>query len=243
MDGQVTGGAKLNMNGGGAAYPYTLASVVSIKGTDPDWIVGSGWYLYYYNWNVSVGNGCARLPVVATINASCTSTPPAQPQISGPDIAGQGATVTYTVAQVQGVSYNWSVTGDAQILSGQGTNSVVIKFGNDDASISVVASNSGGTAISPAKLIDVRPAGINDGQAESIKIYPNPSNHEFLMDLSTLNGEAIIKVYDLNSNLLVDQKDVLSSSQVTIGADYPAGFYIVELITNKGNFRCKLVKQ
>ncbi|WP_051312878.1 glycosyl hydrolase family 8 [Sporocytophaga myxococcoides] len=243
MDGQVTGGAKLNINGGGATYPYTLSGVVSIKGTDPDWIVGQGWYLYYYNWSVSVGNGCARLPVVATINASCTSTPPTQPQVSGPDNIGQGANGTYTVTQVQGVTYTWSVSGDAQIVSGQGTNTVVIKFGNNDASVSVVASNSGGTTPSPAKLVDVRPAGINDGQAESIKIYPNPSNHEFLMDLSTLNGEALVKVYDLNSNLLIDQKEVFSSAQVTIGADYPAGFYIVELITNRGNFRCKLVKQ
>lgn len=44
-------------------YPYELDDIISIDGTSPVWLANKPWYLYFYNWRISVGNTCAATPV------------------------------------------------------------------------------------------------------------------------------------------------------------------------------------
>ena len=65
-------GGNLNLNGAGAAFPYTVSGVISLDGTEPNWWAGQARLPYFYNWQVSsAGNTCERLPVIARIG-NCT---------------------------------------------------------------------------------------------------------------------------------------------------------------------------
>ncbi len=60
-----------------------------------------------------------------------------------------GRDVVYSVQQVQGMTYNWTVPGLANITSGQGTNSITVNFQsvNFQKTITVTASNTCGTSV------------------------------------------------------------------------------------------------
>jgi hypothetical protein len=72
--------------------------------------------------------------------------------------------VNYSVTNVAGVTYNWSVPTGASIVSGQGTNAVVVNFSNvvtgtcsSSPVICVRGSNSCGTSSARCLTLSVRP--------------------------------------------------------------------------------------
>jgi hypothetical protein len=67
----------------------------------------------------------------------------------------KNATESYSISLGTGFAnnYNWSVPSGANILSGQGSNSIVVQFGSTDGSIVTVASNSCESAISAPLLV------------------------------------------------------------------------------------------
>ncbi|MBO9698753.1 MAG: glycoside hydrolase family 9 protein [Sporocytophaga sp.] len=185
----------------------------------------------------------SRLAPVDT-NKICVNAPPDVPQVVGPATANVGETNTYSVTAVSGTNFVWTVTGDVQIVSGQGTSALVVKFNGGNATISVLATNSYGSTTSPSKVVTVQSVtGILSSLHQLVNIYPNPFNSAFTLNLSSLSGNVFVKVYDLKSNLLVGQKEVDSGSEITLGGDYPPGFYIVEVISENVNYKYKLVKQ
>jgi len=72
---------------------------------------------------------------------------PAVPVIKGVSSAEVNTVVSYSIAEpVAGVTYNWTVSSDVSILSGQGSPAISVKLGTAYARISVVASNSCGAS-------------------------------------------------------------------------------------------------
>lgn len=68
-----------NENSDEIMYPYEVDGVLSIHGTEPAWMAGQPWWMYFYNWQISTGDGldCARTPVHAIVDAQhegCTVT-------------------------------------------------------------------------------------------------------------------------------------------------------------------------
>ena len=45
-------------------FPYTIAGLLSIMGSNLTWIDAKPYYLFFYKWRVSAGNTCARTPVL-----------------------------------------------------------------------------------------------------------------------------------------------------------------------------------
>lgn len=48
-------------------FPYTIDGVISLLGSNIDWINNKPYYLFFYNWRVSTGNHCARTPVSVVV--------------------------------------------------------------------------------------------------------------------------------------------------------------------------------
>ena len=79
--------------------------------------------------------------------------------ITGPSIVCSGQNnVHYSVPSVlRANSYTWFVPPGAQIQSGQGTNNIIVNFGNNSGTVSVVANNnigSGGLTYLPVNIIN-----------------------------------------------------------------------------------------
>ncbi len=149
-------------------------SVTNVPGVSYFWSVPSG-------WNITNGQGTNSILVTAgtttgtitvTPSNDCgngtsrtmavtTQVPPAQPSaISGNTNPCQGASESYSVTNVSGVTYTWSVPSGWSITNGQGTNSITVTAGSNAGNISVTPSNDcgNGTAQSLAVTTETVPA-------------------------------------------------------------------------------------
>ncbi len=78
-------------------------------------------------------------------------------QLTGDNTVYQGDTnKVYTISPTEGASYNWSVPSDATIVSGQGTNSITVNWGNTggDVSVSVNTPNCGSNEYSISVTVE-----------------------------------------------------------------------------------------
>ena len=85
----------------------------------------------------------------------------------------------------------------------------------------------------------------NDGFDEqlgtyfSAKVYPNPSEGDFTLKVASDNFG--FKVFDLQGKLM-DQRQMIQTRSVTIGASYPAGIYPIIVTQDKQISILKLIK-
>lgn len=82
------------------------------------------------------------------VSCACFTAPPAPQSINGPALACISQNnVAYTTPVIPGaVAYNWTVPNGATVVSGQGTNSVVVNFGTNSGDVSVASLNGCGTS-------------------------------------------------------------------------------------------------
>jgi gliding motility-associated-like protein len=102
---------------------------------------------------VKASNACGDSGL-RSINVSVLSLPTVPTAIVGNANVCEGATVTYEVPAVAGVTYNWSVpsTGGWQIVEGNGTARVTIKIGAASGNVELTVTNSCGTNSNTASL-------------------------------------------------------------------------------------------
>ena len=135
---------------GATGYTWTVpngASIASGQGTTSitvDFGSQSG------NIGVAVEDTCG-LGAPALLPVSLITAPPAPGIISGPGAVCEGeSNVTFTLPTVPGAtSYSWTVPSGVTILSGQGTNIIVLQIGDSETSsgtISVLAENACGSS-------------------------------------------------------------------------------------------------
>ena len=115
----TTGGGTLNGSGNTSNIVWTTAGNYTMSVTPSN----------------TCGNGAVR-----TLNVTVKQTP--NPVVTGDNLVCPIANETYTVPNVPGNTYNWTVTGNGTIISGQGTNSVVVQWNSGTAgSVTVTETN------------------------------------------------------------------------------------------------------
>lgn len=75
----------------------------------------------------------------------------------------------------------------------------------------------------------------------STNVYPNPSNHNFTLNLAGL-GVREISIYNLSGEL-VSTVEVPAQDQITFGEDLAAGMYLLRIKSEIGIDQYKIVKQ
>ena len=135
-------------------------SITAVSGaTSYTWTLPSGWSGTSVTNSISATAGATGGIITVTATNSCGTsaassltvtsiTTPAQPgTITGTTQVCANATgVAYSVTNVAGTTYNWTVPAGASVTAGQGTNSIVVSFGTNSGTISVTAGNSCGTS-------------------------------------------------------------------------------------------------
>jgi hypothetical protein len=105
----------------------------------------------------------AVLPVVVNM-------PPTNPEaINGPSVACINTQVTYTSVYNGGsVMFNWSVPADATIMSGQGSDTIVVQWGITAGNVDLFVSNDCGSGPVVTKAVGINtipePAGVITGK-------------------------------------------------------------------------------
>jgi hypothetical protein len=147
-------------------------SIVAVSGaTSYTWTMPSGWSGSSTINSITTIPGTSGGNITVTANNTCGSSSPqtlavtvtsapAQPSaITGLSTPCSGATgLTYSVTNVAGVSYTWTVPSGWTLAGGQGTNSLLANAGITNGSICVSASNACGS--SPQTCISVTASSI-----------------------------------------------------------------------------------
>ncbi|GET29846.1 family 16 glycosylhydrolase [Prolixibacter sp. SD074] len=73
-----------------------------------------------------------------------SGTPP-NPTVTGPSTATADDTVQFSTQDIPNATYTWTIPADATIVSGDGTNSISVRWGNTSGDVSVSVTTSCGT--------------------------------------------------------------------------------------------------
>ncbi|CAN5487135.1 hypothetical protein BH11BAC2_BH11BAC2_01440 [soil metagenome] len=236
----------------GITYTWTVpfgASIVTGQGTNsvsvsfvPGYITG--------NISVTASNNCgtsgARSKSVKAI--------PAQPvSISGAVNICTGQTgVIYTTANIVGASsYLWTVPSGATIVSGQGTTSITVNFGNTPriGNVVVKAVNDCGVSANRALSVTIsacpKIADFSNTGSAVLNLFPNPANSYVEIIFNTekeTSGQ--LRLQNILGQFIYQQVINPTAGQNSYMVDLrklPAGVYIVSIEQEGRSFTKRLV--
>jgi hypothetical protein len=170
--------------------------------------------------------------------------PPAPVKIIGPNPACIGSTATFSVLPVQGaVSYNWLVNGGGwKIISGQGTNSVVLEIGNTPIRVSISTVNSCGSnslTSDPFETTNLPPVAPSTIIASNGLCFPNANTSgmtDVLFEASAVQGVQ-------NYNWEWDNPIVLSPSQISGSSGQFLRQIVLSVPNNVSTFKVRVSTQ
>lgn len=260
-----TGGSKAVCPGETRTFKTTGVNNVSYNWTVPAGAIitsgqGSKTIIVQFNSNFSGGN----ISVAAT--NSCGNSPqmhfqmlrnnPATPSaITGPNtgLCAQQL-VNYSVKQVAGMSYNWTVPSGAIIVNGQGTNAVQVSFPSTSISgnISVNAVNACGAGPARSKMlksITSIPGTISgntsvcpntSGNTYSIAAVPGALTYSWKAPWGSVISDGIItsttnSLTTASTTVTVNFANINSSSNINVKANNACGSSHASKILLTGN--------
>ncbi len=132
-----------------------------------------------------------------------------------------GETATLTVSGAD--TYNWT--------SGDMTNSVVVTPGSTSqyTVTGTNALNCSSTSTIELLVSDCTGLNANSANASTIKMYPNPNNGEFVMELPENNGASITILNALGQHLVTTKADVFNHLDLRA---YNNGLYFIQVSQN-----------
>ncbi|MBL0340659.1 MAG: T9SS type A sorting domain-containing protein [Bacteroidetes bacterium] len=189
---------------------------------------------------VTAFNGCIN----STSRCAVLYGAPAKGVIQGVSTVCAGQTnLNYSVPAAFGATtYTWTVPSGSTIVSGQGTNAIVVTFGATAGNVAVTAKNTcgnRGTSTFPV-TINCRVSGV-----ENLDVYPNPAstNVDVIFNAND-KGIASIQLMDLTGRMVYTKtvEALEGRNKITIDVDgYSKGVYLMNVTKNNAISRIKLV--
>lgn len=173
-------------------------------------------------------NDCGDGEASAVLEVSVNYLP--APEIAGLNLICELEDASYSVAEDEGNTYTWEVSGGT-VTTGQGTAEVVITWGAPGmGSIVVTEENENGCvgeSESFAVTID-ECTGISEaGEQNGAEVFPNPANDNINIRVASVSD---VMVYSLSGQLLLVQKSILGTYQMDVSS-LKNGAYIVKVVS------------
>ena len=240
----------------------TYSVAVVPNATSYTWTLPTGWAGTSTTNSIQVTAGPSGGTITVKANNSCGSSPvqslavtveqvPVQPgNISGNTTVNTGQTLSYGITSVSGaISYNWSLSGGGNIVSGQNTNSITINWTSQGNYIlSVNAANNCGASSNQTLNIAVSfPTGItNPDNQFQIKIVPNPSPGEFYLTAKGVINKVIkVEVLDILGQVIYSSEQMALTnnySQLLDLRSFANGIYNVKIYLSKKIYLRRIAK-
>lgn len=171
-------------------------------------------------------------------NATIYATPYRTNSISGPIAACNNIALSsignYFVDSVYGATgYLWSIPVGANIVNGQGTDSITVDFiGSTSGVISATPYNSCGNGSTTTLSVTVNACRFssenkNDNN-NKIKVYPNPTNYSVFIIFDS-KDKFNIKIYDMMGRVLKIENNTLLNNKEIILNNISPGLYQLEI--------------
>lgn len=233
------GNALLTSNNATGNQWYKNGTLITNATTNTYTATDSGSYTL-----VATPNGCPS--DISAAKTFALLPRPTVGTISGTVNPTRGEGTTYTVPEVSGYTYIWSIT-KGTILSGNNTDSVSARFNTLDTSSISVSSKSAAGCLSLADVKSVSPIPpvglIQYQQIDKLMVYPIPTSGMLTIEIDALSAhDATLRVVNV-----LGQTMQQTQMPVANGKNYnklnlsslAKGVYFVELFTNNS----KMVKR
>ncbi|MBO9698754.1 MAG: glycoside hydrolase family 9 protein [Sporocytophaga sp.] len=249
--------SALNLNGEplwnstGASYPYTSnpSGVVSLTGTrggDAD----ANDYMYFYDWKISTGNNCSRLPVIATTGTGCETSPVRLLEFKGTRESNL-TSLTWITASEENSSYfeiqrstnGTDFVGIAKVPAAGISSSVLYYNFEDSYPVNGIfyyrlkqVDFDGSHELS--KIVSVS----NEDQTR-LSLVPNPFQKSSLLAvISPYSSTYSVYVVDLSGKVIDTAENLGIEEKVEIGASLSSGMYLLKVVINGKTYHLKMVK-
>ncbi len=163
--------------------------------------------------------------------------------VSGPiSVTVLASGVSYSVPVVSGSTYTWTAPSGATILSGQGTNSIIVNFGSNSGYISVTTTDASSCKVGPINLF------VNVGTVTSLSNAVINSNdvvcyqtHAQTLMLKDIEQRQIskVKLYSITGDLIKTSNT--ANNTIYIETKIPQGIYILECNIENNTVRKKIL--
>jgi hypothetical protein len=235
---------SINPVSGATHYLWTVPAGATIIGPSN----GTSVQVSYAN-TFTQGNLVVRAYSNCGASAERTLMVYGKPFISGPvnglNVVCTGQTVTYNVPTVAGVTnYNWSVTAGASIISGQGTKTIEVLYGNNAGTgkkVTLTVSNDCGSTTKSLVGITINSCIKSIADAQEVQLYPNPATDRLNIRFeSGESSQATLRLYDASGRVVRTQAMEVTSGENTVTMeliDLSTGMYFFELQTVDGSTR------
>jgi poly(hydroxyalkanoate) depolymerase family esterase len=149
--------------------------------------------------------------------------------------------ITFSVPQHSGSTYTWTVPSGAVIVSGQGTNQIVVNWGSASGYVRVNETNSSSCIIGPIELYveATTNTGVQDMEENILSIYTDQQSHTIVIfsDLKKYD----IYLFDLTGRLIFKAKDLSGNANVKLPTDMKNGIYTAQVISVNNRINRKIV--
>lgn len=184
------------------------------------------------------GNQTAKLTVRSAIGCSdsteknITVNPSPSTTISGPSTAFGKREEAYTTSLATGSSYMWDVSG-GEVISGQNTNEVKIKWDENAGSVGqvyLIETNSFGCVGEPAiKIVNLEPSGVTKANNDKeILVYPNPASGRLNISISNYAEAYSVTLFN-NLGQQVYASDNIKGNAFLNLTNLSKGIYIIKI--------------
>jgi hypothetical protein len=145
-------------------------------------------------------------------------------------------------------NYTWTVPAGATIVSGQGTNTVVVNYGTLTGSqtIKVMTTNECGISSAIKSVTLIAGSCPSSKQEETavksvteVSLYPNPTKDVFNIEFNTaMDGEMTMTIYNMNGAMIRTKNVKLTQGNNLINEDISSlasGIYFVQIYSSSNN--------
>jgi len=186
-----------------------------------------------YSVQVSNAFGCQN-----TDEIEITETDVPVASFSASDVGGQN--VSFTNNSTNGDSYSWDF-GDGSALSTEESPSHWYKK-DTVYTVELSVTNKCGTT-KTTETVTVLPSGIGTPNQPQLTLYPNPSKGWLVLDMSELNSNANVNLYDMNGKQVQLQLNNLGNGRIELQlpASSTSGMYLLSVKTENAIYNHKVL--
>lgn len=149
------------------------------------------------------------------------------------------STYSYSIFQDVNSTYEWETVGGDLISTTTNTAEVLWKAG-PDGQIIVTKTDPNGCAAQGSADVTIDLVGINEVNRQGIRIYPNPNDGVFTLEVTEISGSEVVSILDMQGRVLLHTPE--NSTQTSIDlSELGAGIYNVMVESDHATSVSRLV--
>jgi PKD repeat protein len=229
------------VNTNGAAYPYEVQDVLSIKGSN----LSQNQYPFFYDWEIEYGSPCGRVPATASIGSGTIETN-FSISTDSLDLSLANSGISFTDATQNATAWFWDF-GDGNTSTQQNPTHIYTQPGVYEVYLQTENSTGCSDAMTQTITILNFPVSTNDVNIfiNNIKIYPNPTNDILNIELNLDKKSKVqFQIFDAVGKLVLTTSNQSFNTQSTTLdlSNLPLGIYFLQVRIDENVVTKKVVR-